>query len=269
MVEVIKFSGEKEKFNAGKILSTLKRAGATNKQAKEIISRIKERLHENITTREILDIIKKELKNNPVIAAKYDLKRAIMALGPTGYPFEKYFSKILNKYGYDTKTNQIIKGKRINQEIDIIASKKYTYMIECKYHNDQGKHTDLKQAMYTYARFLDINTRKKDFDFPWLVTNTHCSRDSTEYAKGVDLKVTSWRYPEKWNLQELIETKGLYPITILKSIDERTKNQLFNAGIIMLKELQEIPEEKLKKLTDLDTNSIKKIINDARSIYSN
>ena len=66
-------------------------------------------------------------------------------------------------------------------------------MIECKYHNEQGKPTRLQPAMYTYARFLDLTKR---LDQPWLVTNTKCSRDAKEYAKGVGLKITSWKYPE-------------------------------------------------------------------------
>jgi hypothetical protein len=105
-----------------------------------------------------------------------------MSLGPSGFPFEIYFAKILENYNYKTKVDNIIPGKIILHEVDIIAEKnKKKYMIECKYHNEIGVHTKLHVAMYTYARFLDV----KKYDIPWLVTNTKCVDVALDYAKGV------------------------------------------------------------------------------------
>ena len=44
------------------------------------------------------------------VAAKYHLKGAIMELGPSGYPFEKFVAAILSHQGYKVQIGQIVKG---------------------------------------------------------------------------------------------------------------------------------------------------------------
>jgi len=234
MVQIIKFSGEKEEFNPSKILKTLKRAGASQEQSSRVLKAVKGKLREGITTKEILDLVFHELREAPGVAAKYDLKRAIMSLGPGGYTFEKYFSEVLKHYGYEVKINQLVKGKRVTQEVDVIAKKDSTFMVECKYYNYPGNYAGVKEAMYTYARFLDTNSREHNFDFPWLATNTKCSWSAVEYAKGVGLKITSWKYPAKESLQRLVEFKKLYPVTILKTVSNFTKQHLLDSGFTMI-----------------------------------
>ncbi len=43
-------------------------------------------------------------------ADKYHLKNAIMELGPTAFPFEKFIAGILEAEGYQTLTDQIVQG---------------------------------------------------------------------------------------------------------------------------------------------------------------
>jgi hypothetical protein len=266
MVQIIKNSGEKEEFNPGKIERTLKRAGATEEQTNRIINLVKKRVRENMTTKQIIDFVLSELKKTPGVAARYDLKRAIMSLGPGGFTFEKYFAQLLEHHGYKTWTNQIIKGKRITQEVDIVAVKDKRYMIECKYYLYTGNYLGTKEALYTYARFLDTNSRKKNFDQPWIATNTKCSWSAIEYSKGVDIKITSWKNPPKENLQKLIESKKLYPITILRSVNNFVKERLFYSGITMVKTLIETDIQTLKQRTRLKDHELKKIIQEAKQI---
>ncbi len=266
MVQVIKFSGEKEEFNPKKIERTLKRAGATQEQTNRIIKTVKKRIKDGMTTKQILNIVYSELKKHPGVAARYNLKRAIMSLGPGGFTFEKYFAQLLEAHGYNTQLNQVIKGKRINQEVDIIARKDKTYMVECKYYLYPGNYAGTKEAMYTYARFLDTNSRKHNFDQPWLATNTKCSWSALEYAKGVGIKITSWKNPPKENLQKLIETKKLYPITILRSVNKFVRERLFYSGITMVKTLIETDIQTLKRKTRLKDRELKKIIQEAKQI---
>ncbi len=259
-MKIQKASGDTETFNPRKIYKTLVEAGASRGQAQEIADAVRKRAREGITTHKILEIVLGMLKNHPGIRDRYDLKRAVMSLGPTGFPFERYFADILKEYGYTVSINNIVKGKRITHEIDIIAkNKNKSFMIECKYHNEPGKPTRLQPALYTYARFLDLT---KKLDQPWLATNTKCSRDAKEYAKGVGLKITSWRYPEKESLLKLIETKNLYPITILKSLDTKTKHKLFQADIVLAKNLQKYTVAQLSEKTELSEKQIKKILNE-------
>jgi len=261
---IIKASGEHEKFYSKKVYKEILKAGGSKKVANHVVSKLKKEVKNGMTSKKVLDIILKYLRVEPDVAARYDLKRAIMALGPSGFPFEKYFARILSEYGYKVKLNQNVKGKKVNQEIDIVAEANNKFMIECKYHNDRGKHAGLKEAMYTYARFLDI--KKHGFDYPWLVTNTHLSNDAISYAKGVKLKVTGWRHPAKGSLKELIEKRKLYPITIIRSINEETKEKLYAGRIMVIKDLFKFSIDELIKKTGMSEKVLVKIIDEAKLI---
>jgi hypothetical protein len=263
-MKVIKSTGEKENFNPKKVYRSIKHAGGSTKLAKEAEKLIKEKYENNISTQEILKILLNFLKKEPGVSERYDLKRAIMQLGPSGFPFEDFFAGILKYYGFKSKTGNKIKGKKIYHEVDIVAEKKKKFMIECKYHNDPGKYTDLQPAMYTYARFLDI--KKQGFHQSWLVTNTRCSKDAKNYSKGVNQKITSWNYPEKTSLQKLIEKSKLYPITILKNLKNETKEKLYKAKILVAKDLLNYSLEDLKQKTHLSEKEIIKILEEVKEI---
>ncbi|HEB46729.1 MAG TPA: ATPase, partial [Candidatus Nealsonbacteria bacterium] len=94
-MDIIKASGKKEKFNKEKLYQSIKRAGVKPKLAEKICQNVEKSVYSGINSSQILDQITHSLKKeNPVLAAKYTLKRAIMELGPTGFPFEKYIAEI-------------------------------------------------------------------------------------------------------------------------------------------------------------------------------
>lgn len=267
MVEIIKASGNKVVFNKNRIEKTALRAGASKELAKKIANEVSNKIRDGMHTQKILELILKSLKKYPGIAARYDLKRAIMLLGPSGFPFEEFLAQVLQHYGYQTKTGIKLSGKNISQEIDIFATKKLSHMIEAKYHNRLGIHTDTKVAMYTYARFLDIKSNKKNkVDAAWLITNTRCTDNAIKYAKGVKLKVTGWAYPKEEPLQKIIEAKGLYPITILKSLDEESKQKLFLAKIVLAKDLADHSLEELFQKTRIQPKKLDKILKETKVI---
>ena len=263
MTHIIKASGEKERFNGKQIVETLLKAGASRKFANEVVGELKGQLYDGISSKEILKRILKLLEENPEVWARYDLKRAIMSLGPSGFPFEEYFAQILQNYGYKTEVGTVMSGKKITHEVDIVAHKVKRYMIECKYRNRVGAHVKSKSALYTHARFLDL---KENFDFSWLATNTHCSPDVMEYAKSVNMKITSWKYPAGESLQELIMKKGLYPITILKSVKGDDKIKLYNAKVMLAKDLTGQNLKNLSNKTGLSNSVLRGIIDEANKV---
>ncbi len=266
-MEIIKASGGRVSFKKKKIERSVIRAGASKDLAKNIANQVEKKIHKEDNTKRILNLTLKSLKKRPEIAARYDLKRAIMSLGPSGFPFEEFFSQVLKHYGYKTQVGAHIKGKVITQEIDIIAEKKLKHMIEAKYHNSAGIHTDTKVAMYTYARFLDIKSNpKQKFNSAWLVTNTRCTSQALRYAKGINLKVIGWSYPKKGNLQELIENEGLYPVTIFKGISKKIKEHLFRAKIVLAKDLANHSTKELLQKTNLDKKTLERILKEAKQI---
>jgi len=261
---VIKASGERAEFNPKKILGTLKRAGASNKLANDIVSKVKSKIHDGSTTRQILDIALGLLKNkDPIVEARYDLKMAVMNLGPTGFPFEQFFAEVLKHHGYEVQVGKTLKGKLIPHEIDVIAKKGQKYMVECKYHNAPGIYTNIKVALYVYARFLDL---KSQFNHSWLATNTKFSSRVITYARGVGMKITSWQYPKDGCLRGLIESKKLYPITILKSVNEQTKAKLYRANILLAIDLAKYDMRQLKQKTLLPENILIKVLEEAKGI---
>lgn len=282
-LEIIKASGEKEKFNKKKLEQSLKRAGAESALAKKVSREISKKVSAGISSEKILNqaisFLKKE---NPILAARYNLKRAIMELGPTGFPFEKYIAEILKAYGYRTKVGKMVKGYCLSHEIDVIVQKdpsassgqkKEHFMIECKYHNRRGRRSDVKVALYIYARFLDVKKawekvpgHNQFFHQAWLVTNTKCTSEAIRYGKCTGLKIISWRYPKNESLEYLIEKKGLYPITILPSLNKYAKSRLAESKIILAKDLLKYSLGDLVHVTGLSSNIINKLQKEAKEL---
>jgi len=264
-IYVTKASGDKEPFNKYKIIMSLVRAGASLNIAEEIADEVEKRIYNGISTREIYDICLKILmKRYPNLAAKYDLKRAIMVLGPTGFPFEKFFAKILKEYGYETETNIIFRGRCVDHEIDIFAKRnERRIMIECKHHSEPGTYVDLKVILYTYSRFLDLSSK---FNEVWVVSNTRFSSQALKYGKCMNIKMIGWRYPREESLEKMIEEKKLYPITILKTIEYNVIKRLVERNIILIKDFKERSIEELFIDTGLSYKTLEKIMNEIKAI---
>ena len=157
-LNITKASGETALFSDKKLIQSLQRAGAPEDIAQSIADEVSENLYEGMSTKKIYRIAFNLLKkNSSPLAAKYHLKNAIMELGPSGFPFEKYVAAILQYQGYSVKVGEIVKGKCVNHEIDVIAEKENQhFMIECKYHNQPGTISNVKIPLYIQARFKDV-----------------------------------------------------------------------------------------------------------------
>ena len=117
-----------------------------------ILYKIESILYDGITTKQIyqtaFDLLKKDSRSN---AGRYNLKRAIMALGPSGFPFEQYIESVFEQQGYKVKVNQFLEGVCVTHEIDVLAENdRHVLLIECKYHNKQGLFSDVKVPLYSF-----------------------------------------------------------------------------------------------------------------------
>lgn len=243
MLQVLKANGQKEAFSEEKVISSIKRARIPESLQNQVLTHIRSIVYDGIPTVDIYQSILEFLgkSEHPYNRTRYSLKEAIMMLGPTGYPFEDFIAKILQALGYTTKVRQIMMGKCVSHEIDVIAKKdNKTYMIEAKFHNNIGIRSEVHVALYTQARFLDIKD-KNMLDEAWLVTNTKTTLDANTYALCSGLKTISWNYPEDNSLRNLIEKARLHPITILSSLSHSSKVTLLNNHIVMCKDIYENP----------------------------
>lgn len=260
---VIKASGREEDFDLQKLVNSLVRSGAPQEVAQDIAVKVGIQISPLSHTRHIYRLARKMLKQySHVSGLRYSIKKAISLLGPSGYPFEKYFGKVLAAYGYAVELNRIIDGYCVQHEVDLVASKdKNQYFIECKYHTEGGKATDVKVALYVHSRFLDIKKalemRKDEITVKqgWLVTNTRCTSDAIQYAECAGLRIVSWRYPGAESLEKMIESKRLYPVTILSSVKRQSLYMLFSNNIVLAQEIADMDEETFIKKSGLDAKT--------------
>ena len=248
---VLKTSGERERFSMAKLRRSLQRSGADKKMIELVISQIRPEVHDGMKT---LDIYKRAFgilkKEKFQVAIRYSLRKAVLELGPSGFPFEKFVAEVLKRKGYSTRTGVVLPGYCVDHEVDILAEKENRHIfVECKFHNEQGVKSDVKVALYVHARFLDLQKAhtSNEKTLPklqqkvhegWLITNTKLTLDAIKYGRCAGLRIVGWDYPEKGNLQDLILETGLHPLTFLTSLSGKDKMNLLQQGIVMCRDLK-------------------------------
>lgn len=268
MVQVIKATGEKEPFSEDKVRTSIKRAGLPNDLEEKILEHVKSKLYENIPTSEIYSHITEFLDqtSHSFDKSKYSLKQAIMGLGPTGYPFEAFVGRLLEKEGYQTEIDKILQGKCVSHEIDVLAGKDGRKIaIEVKYHNLPGTRTDVHVALYTKARFDDVK-EKNNIQEVWLITNTKATTDAIDYSNCVGMKIISWSYPVNESLRDLIEKYRLFPITTLSTLSQNHKQQLLKNHIILCEDILKNPAS--LDILVLPEDKKQNILSEVNFIYS-
>lgn len=272
-INVTKASGEKQEYDPSKLHKSLANAGADKELIHEITKSVDEMLYEGITTQKIYREAFRQLKSaSQKSAGRYKLKEAILELGPTGYPFEKFVAELLNRMGYQTETGVIVNGECVSHEIDVLATRDNEhFMIECKFHNRKENTCNVKVPLYIQSRFLDL--KKNWTTLPghqykvhtgWIVTNTRFTLDAVKYGECAGLKLLSWDYPVNNGLKDLITRVGLHPVTSLSTVSKREKEMLLEMDVIFCTQLAESPEH-LNKI-GMDTRKAGKVLREVAAI---
>ena len=243
---IVKASGEVMPFYPEKLKRSLLKSGASEEQAQHIIAEIQPQLYEGISTKKIYQQAFRLLKSaSRPYAAKYKLKRAIMELGPSGFPFEKFIAYVFRQMAYKVETGVMIDGTCVKHEVDVTAEKDTDFlMIECKFHHEPGIVCDVKIPLYIQARFKDLESKwmktpqlKDRHHEGWLVTNTRFSADAIQYGACAGLHLLGWDYPADKSLNRLIDESALYPLTCLTTLTRNEKQNLLNQGLVLTKDL--------------------------------
>lgn len=256
-VEIVKNNGEREEFDPVKLKESLEFAGATVFIANDILKAIEGKLHDGMTTEEIYKTAFNLLKEKEArTAVRYSIRRSVLALGPSGFPFESYVAELFKAKGYTVRTDQMMQGKCVEHELDIVAYNDTELLLtEAKFHNQLGVKTDTKVALYVKARFDDLRNQEFEIDGKKrkmtrgiLVTNTKFTENAVKYGRCVNtFDMISWSYPEKGNLYDLIAETGLHPITVVPQLSKHDKQELLNQGITNCKSLKD-HSESMKKI---------------------
>ncbi|WP_339840998.1 ATP cone domain-containing protein [uncultured Maribacter sp.] len=272
-INIVKYSGDVVPFDVDKLINSLRRAQASEELIQQIVEQVENKIYEGITTKKIYQMAFKILKGKSrVSASKYKLKKALMELGPSGFPFEKLVGKLLAHEGFSTQVGVIVQGNCVQHEIDVIAQKdNQHYMIECKYHSDQGRTCNVKIPLYIQSRFLDVKAKwehqkghETKLHKGGVYTNTRFTTDAVQYGKCVGLLLTSWDYPMGNGLKDRIDKLGLHPLTALTTLTKAEKTKLLDTGIVLCKELHKKPA--LLEQIGIDKKRHKKILEDSEAL---
>ena len=241
---ITKADGETEPFDPAKLETSLQRAGATSVARARILSRVLHELKPLTTSEDIYRRAYDMLREEEVIpvAARYSMKRALFALGPSGFPFEQFLAEVLRGHGWKTQTDVMMTGKCAPHEVDVLAEKNGRRVgIEVKFHNEQGGKTDIKDALYVHARYEDLKqapVASSRVDEGWLVTNTVFTRNAIRYARCSNMTIIGWDYPNTRGLSAMIEEAGVHPVTALTTLSDSEKRRLLDQKIVLCKSVQ-------------------------------
>ena len=241
---VTKADGEQERFDPAKLEHSLELAGASSTTRARVLAHMLHELRPGMLTEDIyrhaFDILKKE-EATPV-AARYSVKRAVFALGPSGFPFEQFFAEILRAHGWKAQTGVALNGRCAPHEVDVLAEKDEKRIgVEAKFHNDPGGKTDIKDALYVHARFEDLHNAPEAssrVDEGWLVTNTRFTRNAIRYSQCSNLTLIGWDFPRTRGLLTLIEEARVHPLTCLTTLSDGEKRRLLDQRIVLCKDVQ-------------------------------
>jgi Holliday junction resolvase-like predicted endonuclease len=239
-----KASGKRELFDVEKFRTSLKKAGAEHDLVERLVFEIQQ-LPKLRSTKEIYSYALTRLQQErPVVAARYNIKRALLELGPAGFPFEQFIAELFRAQGYAAVTDQIEPGFCVEHELDVVLTRDSTIaMVECKFHNSQQLKTDVKVALYCKARFEDIEKtwqgqegKKPRYHGMWLVTNTKFTSEAIRYAACAGIELLGWSYPAQENLPVLIDRYRLYPITTMPTLTRVQKRSFIKEGFVLCRD---------------------------------
>ena len=272
-INIIKASGEAAAFDPQKLVNSLVRSGAGEPIAREILEEIESGLQEGMTTKTIYrDAYRMLKKRSRGAAGRYKLKKAIMELGPSGYPFEYFIGALLKNRGYEVAVGQVVQGKCVKHEVDVVAENDVDhFMVECKFHTNATRKSTVKVPLYIQSRFQDIFKHYKKLPGyetklhqSWIVTNTRFTQDAIDYAECVGVNLVSWDYPAKKALKDWIDLSGMHPITCMQTLKKSEKETLLKAGIVMCRELEQNADKMVK--LGLEEGLIARVCEEAKEL---
>lgn len=275
MPTIIKADGSKEIFDPVRLSTSLRRSGAGEHTAEQIVRSIENTITKDSSSREIYSrafaLLRKE--GRPV-AARYALRRALLELGPTGHPFEDFISHLYRAEGWEVETRKILQGKCVAHEIDFYAKhpeQGVNLAAELKYHNDPSYKTDLKVALYVKSRFDDIfycdsESKLCQIDRGILITNTKFSSEAIAYSECAGVELLGWGYPVENSLFIRMSLAKVYPITTLTGLTGAEKRLLIENGVIAVDEIAR--DRRLLDVLHLSSERVGELLSEVDGLLS-
>lgn len=272
-MNVTKFSGETILFNLEVFKKSLIKSGANDQEIDMVINKVTPKMYDGMLTKDLYELAYIELhKIKNSYAARYSLKRALRDLGPEGYYFEDWISKLFKQLGFNSTTSKTLQGNAVTHEIDVLAEKNDEFhLCECKFRNDEDAKISVTTPMYFLSRFNDLKNNNYNYfgknlkpTFGWLITNAYFTQDSIAFARYYEINILSWNYPEGTSLKNITDQMRLYPITCMSTLTRDEIKFLLSKDVILVYDIYSNP----KKLGDLnfDEDKIQVILNEAKEL---
>lgn len=271
---ITKADGTVAQFDPAKLERSLRRAGARPEEVAQVLHEIENTMKQGTTTREIYTRAFNLLQamGGPT-ATRYTLRQAILELGPTGFPFEDFMARLFQYEGYKTLVRQNLQGGCALHEIDLVGHKEdKSFIGEVKFHRDPAFKTDLQVALYSYARFLDLQDSKVcaedicGINTLKIITNTKFTNAVLEYAMCKGIELHSWGYPQgDASIERLVEKYTMYPITILTNLSAHQKMLLMQNGIVLCRDFIDKRTELLEY--NLPAKVLERAITEAKALF--
>jgi hypothetical protein len=247
-VEIVKWDGRREQFDVGKLRHSILRLGAPPELAKSVSEQIESEAYSGMTSKEIFDLVTAKLKTyEPALSLREDLKTGLARM-KGGSEFEEYVRLIFQAHGYTVKGNTVIQGRCVTHEIDGIAERDDECIyLEIKHHSSSHSYTPFDVTLAAKAKWDDLQSGYESgstrycFNRVLVVSNTRLSAHASQYAECVGIDHLGWNAPPGRGLDCMIEEKGLYPITILRTLHEEEQAILSGNGILTLQQLKAVP----------------------------
>lgn len=243
---VTKSDGSREPFDARKLRDSLVSARASLEVADEIVASITQTIRPNDTTARIYQAAHKMLaRRERPVASRYGMRRSLLELGPTGFPFEKFVGELYRAEGYDVAIGEMLYGSCVSHEVDVLAwDDQDLIALEAKFHNDLAFKTDTKVALYVKARVEDLQThehkiagKSRAVTRGAIATNTKFTDTAETYAACNGIELLSWETPRGDNLYDRMGRHGVFPVSCLTSLSAREKRLISEAGVVDTKTL--------------------------------
>ena len=272
-MKIKKYSGEIFEFDNEKLIKSLMNAGSERGVAEQILFEITPQLHEGITSKKIARLAFQKLKSrSKAIAARYNLKSGLIALGPAGFYFEKFIARLFELQEFQTRSNVFVDGNCVSHELDVVVKKdNHLAMVECKFHSGQENKSDVKVPMYILSRFNDLNQNQYRFFETdeqltkcWIVTNNKFTSEAIKFGECSGIQMLSWDYPNGKSLKNLTQEFRLYPITCLTTLTAAEKELLLLQDVLTVYDLTHHPK-KFKNLR-ISQSRMKNILTECQQL---
>jgi hypothetical protein len=251
-IRIRKASGEEAAYDRDKLTMSLHRSGASDEAIERVVAEVEAGLTDGMSTRKIYTRAFRLLrKSNVAAASQYHMKSAVMALGPSGYPFEQFVGELFKATGWDVQVGVMLPGRCVTHEVDVYARKDgIVRFTECKFRNEPGSKVDVKVALYVNSRVRDLISRHRDDHAHepihgyqgWIVTNSKFTEDAERFGACEGLHLMAWDYPLGSGLLAQIRKTGLLPVTVLHSLSKKQRDAVMARGIVICRELRGHPE---------------------------